>query len=557
MNKRRKERMKRRLAIALIAAIILSFYGCSSDKEKPQTEQEEVPAGQEENNPEGEAENSPEGEAEKDYSEHLVISLASVQVNESVDYNNGDEFTKWWTDKYNFEWDITGLSWDMWAERLRVWINSGDMPDVATWDYNHGEAMSYIDQGLLYRLPDDWKERWPNVAKAYEDSELGPALEEKTGGTYILPKPIFSTMKPTEKVIPHVTAYIRKDWAQAVGFELKDYYTVSEILEYARLIREKDPGQLGGALVPIAARPDMALNLFVKSNSTYAEGGFHKDGSGAYQWGPADEATLTGLKLYQEAYKEGLLSPEFYAYTGEDDNAQFMVTGIAGVTLMQGMAGTMDYAESTMESNLSLNYDDAVHTCFIIGEDGKYHSPEQINYWTTVIFSPDISQEKFERYMDMMDFASSEEANVFIRMGFEGVDWEYDANGEIVSLLGDQTMGQKYPSVFPCYDAMYILADEFQLINPAYRKEFRDRVIELYQTKYEMGDEESIPSIDWDVQLYSSDAKNKLSYDWGTEYAELVLSDGNIEDNWKNWIASQDHLIKPVIDELNSNFGNK
>lgn len=549
--------MKRRLAIALIAAIILSFYGCSSDKEKPQTEQEEVPAGQEENNPEGEAENSPEGEAEKDYSEHLVISLASVQVNESVDYNNGDEFTKWWTDKYNFEWDITGLSWDMWAERLRVWINSGDMPDVATWDYNHGEAMSYIDQGLLYRLPDDWKERWPNVAKAYEDSELGPALEEKTGGTYILPKPIFSTMKPTEKVIPHVTAYIRKDWAQAVGFELKDYYTVSEILEYARLIREKDPGQLGGALVPIAARPDMALNLFVKSNSTYAEGGFHKDGSGAYQWGPADEATLTGLKLYQEAYKEGLLSPEFYAYTGEDDNAQFMVTGIAGVTLMQGMAGTMDYAESTMESNLSLNYDDAVHTCFIIGEDGKYHSPEQINYWTTVIFSPDISQEKFERYMDMMDFASSEEANVFIRMGFEGVDWEYDANGEIVSLLGDQTMGQKYPSVFPCYDAMYILADEFQLINPAYRKEFRDRVIELYQTKYEMGDEESIPSIDWDVQLYSSDAKNKLSYDWGTEYAELVLSDGNIEDNWKNWIASQDHLIKPVIDELNSNFGNK
>lgn len=79
----------------------------------------------------------------------------------------------------------------MWAERLRVWINSGDMPDVATWDYNHGEAMNYIDQGLIYRLPDDWKERWPNVAKAYEDSQLGPALEEMVGGTYILPKPIF------------------------------------------------------------------------------------------------------------------------------------------------------------------------------------------------------------------------------------------------------------------------------------------------------------------------------------------------------------------------------
>lgn len=498
-----------------------------------------------------------ESTAQKDYSEHLVISLASIQVNESVDYNNGDDFTKWWTEKYNFEWDVIGLSWDNWSERLRVWINSGDMPDVATWDYNHGEAMDYIDQGLLYRLPDDWKERWPNVAKAYEDSQLGPALEQMTGGTYILPKPIFSTVKPTEKVVPHVTAYIRKDWANAVDFELKDYYTVSEIMEYARLLKEKDPGNLGKALVPIAARPDMAINLFVKSNSTYAEGGFYKDPDGNYQWGPADESTLTGLKLYQEAFKEGLLSPEFYAYAGTDDNAQFEVTGVAGVTMMQGMAGAMDYAEKAFRDNLGLNYDDAVHTCFIIGEDGKYHSPEQINFWTTVIFSPDISQEKFERYMDMMDFASSEEANVFLRMGFEGIDWEYDENGEIVSLLGEQTASEKYPSVYPCYDAMYILADEFQLINPTYKKEFRDRVIELYREKYAMGDEQTIPSIDWDVQLYSSDAKNKLSYNWPSEYAELVLEDGDIETNWKEWVDSQQYLIQPVLEELNAEFGGK
>lgn len=547
--------MKKNLLIVLLAAVLLIFSGCASDKDKQQTGREET--SKEETGQEEVTQKPEEGETaeqEKDYSQHLVISLASVQVNESVDYNNGDEFTKWWTNKYNMEWDITGLSWDMWSERLRVWINSGDMPDVATWDYNHGEAMSYIEQGLLYRLPDDWKERWPNVAKAYEDTELGPALEEKVGGTYLLPKPIFSTLKPTEKVIPHVTAYIRKDWAKAVGFEIKDYYTVSEIMEYARLIKEQDPGKVGKALVPIAARPDMAMNLFVKSNSTYAEGGFYKASEGGYQWGPADNSTLTGLKLYQEAYREGLLSPEFYAYTGEDDNAQFMVTGVAGVTVMQGMAGAMKNAETTMKNNLDLNYDDAVHTCVIVGEDKKYHSPEQINYWTTVIFSPNISKEKFERYMDMMDFASSEEANVVIRMGFEGVDWEYDDHGEIVSLLGDKTMAEKYPSVYPCYDAMYILADEFQLINPAYKKEFRDRVVQLYQLKYSMGDKESIPSIDWNVQLYSSDAKNKLSYNWGSEYAELILQKGDIESSWKSWVENQDYLIKPVIDELTENF---
>lgn len=543
--------MKRKWMAVFLAAVTLALGACGAKEEKDPAGQTGT-AGSETPAPEDDA---GKDEGEKEYSEHLVISLASVQVNESVDYNNGDEFTKWWTEKFNFEWDVIGLSWDVWAERLRVWINSGDMPDVATWDYNHGEAMNYIEQGLLYRLPDDWKERWPNVARAYEDSQLGPALEEMVGGTYILPKPIFSTVKPTEKVVPHVTVYLRKDWAEAVGFELKDYYTVTELLEYARLIKEQDPGNVGAALVPIAARPEMALNIFIKSNSTYAEGGFYKDADGNYQWGPANEDTLTGLQLYQQAFQEGLISPEFYAYTGTDDNAQFYVTGVAGATMMQGMAGAMTQCETSMRDNLGLEYDDVVHTCFIIGEDGKYHSPEQINYWTTVIFSPDISQEKFERYMDMMDFAASEENNVFLRMGFEGVDWKYDENGEIVSLLGDTVASEKYPSVYPCYDAMYILADEFQLINPSYKKEFRDRVVKLYEEKYALGDETTIPSIDWDVQLHSSDAKNKLSYNWINEYAELVLEEGDLETNWRNWVEEQQYLINPVIDELNAEFG--
>lgn len=543
--------MKRKWMAVFLAVVTLALGACGSKGETDPAEQTGT-TGSETPAPTGDA---GKDEEEKEYSEHLVISLASVQVNESVDYNNGDEFTKWWTEKFNFEWDVIGLSWDVWAERLRVWINSEDMPDVATWDYNHGEAMNYIEQGLLYRLPDDWKERWPNVARAFEDSQLGPALEEMVGGTYILPKPIFSTVKPTEKVVPHVTVYLRKDWAEAVGFELKDYYTVTELLEYARLIKEQDPGNVGAALIPIAARPEMALNIFIKSNATYAEGGFYKDADGNYQWGPANEDTLTGLQLYQQAFQEGLISPEFYAYTGTDDNAQFYVTGVAGATMMQGMAGAMTQCETSMRDNLGLEYDDVVHTCFIIGEDGKYHSPEQINYWTTVIFSPSISQEKFERYMDMMDFAASEENNVFLRMGFEGIDWKYDENGEIVSLLGDTVASEKYPSVYPCYDAMYILADEFQLINPSYKKEFRDRVVKLYEEKYALGDEATIPSIDWDVQLYSSEAKNKLSYNWINEYAEIVLEEGDLETNWRNWVEEQQYLINPVIDELNAEFG--
>lgn len=65
--------------------------------------------------------------------------------------------------------------------------------------------------------------------------------------------------------------YIRKDWAQAVGFELKEHYTIPEFLEYARLIKEKDPGNVGDRLVPIGVNASNANSLFVRNSSTHTD----------------------------------------------------------------------------------------------------------------------------------------------------------------------------------------------------------------------------------------------------------------------------------------------
>ncbi|WP_235439667.1 extracellular solute-binding protein [Paenibacillus sp. DMB20] len=72
------------------------------------------------------------------YKDKLKISVAStIQVKDGQMEN---EFHKYWMDKYNIEWDYNFVEWDSWAEKLRLWINSGDLPDVATWNYIHGDA---------------------------------------------------------------------------------------------------------------------------------------------------------------------------------------------------------------------------------------------------------------------------------------------------------------------------------------------------------------------------------------------------------------------------------
>ena len=226
------------------------------------------------------------------------------------------------------------------------------------------------------------------------------------------------------------------------------------------------------------------------------------------------------------------------------------------MTIMQGMASFMDLTANYVKTNLNAEFDDVVHVAAVIGEDGKYHGTELINYSGYVMFKLDISTEEFERYMDLMDYAATDDAQMLIRMGFKGEDWDYDENGEIVSHYAEgQSARSKYASIYPVYHRLVIMSDDFTLINPAYKKEYRDRVAQLYITKNELADEKSIAPVDWTVMMHSSDAMSRIGFTYPDEYAAIVLQDGDVEQNWKDWVATNSYLIDPVLDELNELIG--
>lgn len=493
------------------------------------------------------------GNAKDGYDKKLKISLASTIKLEKPDVLD-NEFHKYWSDKFNLEWDYNYVEWDSWPEKLRLWINSGDLPDVASWNYVHGDAINYIEQGLLYKLPDDWKERWPNVAAAYKQTGLGEKLEELTGGTYVLPKPVYFENKPADPLLNQIGVIaLRKDWAKAVGFELKDAYTVGELMDFARLLKEKDPGKVGSKLVPISYDINDSLTNIMMANSAHSrvESAFYKGADGKYQWGPANEETLNALKQYQAAYKEGLLSPEFYTWKSQEASQKFSVNGVAGITSLGGLASYRQDMDTRMRENLGLDSSEVVHTAIVLGDDGKYRNLEQANFWSSIIFSPNISKEKFERVMDLMDYSISQEGQLLLNMGFEGKDWKHGENKELVSLLPEgTTLEKKYPSRF---EGLYLLGDDFSVVNPAIKKEFRERAVKHYQDKAKLSTEGgAMAEYDWDVQLYDSKAKNQAGFDYATEYTNLILQDGDLEANWKAWVNSKMSLVQPVLDELNS-----
>jgi putative aldouronate transport system substrate-binding protein len=492
---------------------------------------------------------------DRDFSEHVDIEFASVQVDSNRDYNAGDEFVKRWTDAFNITWDLTPLTWDNWSERLRIWINSNDAPEMFVLNYNHGEAVEYVNQGLIKKMPEDWKRKYPNLAKAASDSPLGPMADELFGGTYFFYRPIFSINRPSKKLSNHMTAYIRKDWGQAAGAVVKPAMKLSELIEYARKVKAANPGHAGPSFYPIVVRAGN-LGAWIHFNSTYAGGGtdpFYLGKDGKYHWGGADRETLEAIKLLAGAYREGLIDPEFYTLQDPDDVGAFYMTGKSAVMFAEGMAARMQQISNDMKQNLNLNFDEAVEPITILGEDGYTHHTPLTNYWGAIGFSPDISDKKLERILQMFEYSCTEQGQFELRCGIEGKDWTLDTNREIVSNFEPGVRTQDIYAIHPVYGNMVILTDDFQFRNPSFAAPFRAKALEMYKLRESTSTEETFPSEpDWNVVLHSSRALNLATLEYPTEYSALIVKGGDVEANWRAWVNEKMVNIQPVLDELNA-----
>ena len=344
-----------------------------------------------------------------------------------------------------------------------------------------------------------------------------------------------------------------------LGLELKDTYTPDELEEIAKTFLEKDPGNVGDNLVGMSIRPYDMVKLY--PTTTFSEAcnigdGYYKDENGQFQWAPADTRTLDALKKYQDLYQEGILDSEFYSYTRYQGAQKFYVQGTSGLTLEDGHAIMITYIRNGLAEQ-GLDPDKVLHLAQLVGDDGMYHYREDSNYWGQVMFSPTISQEKFERAMDILDYTCTEEGQNFMNMGFEGIDWKLDENGNYVSLLdpsiqGSATsvLGGKYPSKESSFGGL-ILPDDFSLVSPNYSHEIQDTVRGFYKLREELSDTTTLLPREYEYEFLSSREKSQATMDLGDEYAKLILKDGELEDNWNTWVEEKMAVVQPVLDQLN------
>lgn len=494
----------------------------------------------------------------RDYSEPITISFAGIQCTDGFDYTHGNEYYDWWSDTFNIEWDVISLSFDTWVERLNTWINADDLPDWSVWNFTPGDAANYAEQGLVYEMPENWKTEYPNLAAAATCSEANAHYEELYGGMYYFFRPAFANNFPADLITNHMSLMIRTDWAEQAGFTLSglDTRTISEseFFDYCRAV--KDAGITDVPWYTTSGGIGTLLGKVAEANGTM-ESAYYKADDGMYHWGPAEEETgiKEGLRKIKQAYDEGLIYQEFYTMQSPDDAGHFYAAGDGAAVVIEGMASTFDNFAVEMQNNLNLDFWEVASPMIITDDNGVAQETPSTNYWGVNILSPNIDEATYERIMSIWDYGCTEEGQLRIRLGLPDIDWTYDENGEVVSLLdgGYAALTEKYTTMSPITGNMFILSDDYSFINPSISKEARDMVSDLYIERAKIastiGEEP-----DWDLLSYSSQAMNLASMTYADEYANIITKSGDFDANYDQWVSDKMAMIQPVLDELNAAF---
>jgi len=462
------------------------------------------------------------------------------------------------------------MTWAEWGEKVRVWVNAGDLPDVCFWDYNAADMINYVDQGLLKQFPEGFAETYPNIENALQASAIAYPLAGIVGGVYALPRVIVFNPPVSTSAYTNVWAFkVRMDWITQLGYEKKDNYTISEFVSIMQAIvanYDQLGLQKGVDFVWSNDYGDLWWSLFDCWEGRTEI--YYDEASDKYVWGCDKDydQILEALTLYRQGVDEGWIHPDYYSFTENNECRDFLKSGHGFTSFMECLfgEGVPDFIEQT-----GLNYYEHIAVVCVTADNGCLYEEVALNFWAGELFNPSMDDAKFARILDMIDWTLSEEGACTKFMGIQGIDWDYDADGKLVwmhtkdaatgKIIAEDgtlySLSDIYPSTV-LLSNIGICGDDFNYWDPGLtEQEVTDRMQLWENKKVSIEANNCAFQYDWDYRLYSSDLKNKFgsAYNFGAKAAEWVSSGADLKTQFDQFISDQRALVDEVLADINAN----
>ena len=475
-----------------------------------------------------------------------MTSCASL-TGEYADYKE-DSLYKYVADKFNIDVDIWASGWDVCWEKDNMWITNGTMPDVMFWStYNLADYLYYANQGFFKPLPENWEERWPNLAQMNKSTGASDLLNVD-GADYAFAHAVFGNYLEVSPFVYNISMYYRADWAEQAGLtELGQNggMTIDELKDY--LLNIKEAGLTENAYIGTKTQSDL-VQLFMQAQGVPYGGETFIETEDGFEWLFTMDGVTEAIQNMQDWYNAGLIAPDIYN-TDVSYESKFKAGLMAG--FYEGAAPMLadGIKDAYVEGNPEGNRDD-VNVATVTANDGTAYSVESLNMWGVTVFNPTIDDAKMERILDLCDWVASKDGLITTINGTPGEQWEYDENGNVVFL--ENAPERKFPSLFKM---LGYCDDDFSY--SGYMKGVEQDAIDVSKSVLAVKQQGVIFPFSDNYALYQSETKDNYSTGAVQKIIEIVCDNLDVESSWNQYVEETRTTWEPLLNELNETYYGK
>ncbi|UQZ82415.1 Lipoprotein LipO precursor [Paenibacillus konkukensis] len=353
---------------------------------------------------------------------------------------------KYIEDRLGIRLNLTAATPDIYKEKVKVAVASGDIPDAFAWTDMDDFIVKLIKSGVIVPL-DKYIDEYPNLKKEK------PLFLTKYQGS------IYGLSSVRNPIASQDIPLIRQDWLDNLG--LKAPQTLDELYEVAKAFTKNDPDkngkqdtyglQLGNMAAGISIRGATGItqafglkNFWVKQGDKVVPR-FETDAFKQY------------LAWMNKAFSEGLIDPDFAVSDGPTADSKFVRKGQAGI-MFNFMTRVYDFETNYQKTNPNAKL---VPLEAIKGPNGERGITGRVDRGGIFVSKKAADDpKKMKKIMEWLDYGASEEGGIFWNYGVEGVHYTKTAEGKIEpdTKIFDRDMPRTFTFTLPVQstDELYI-----------------------------------------------------------------------------------------------------
>lgn len=367
----------------------------------------------------------------------LILNLKNVYFDT---WDGSDNYTEMINEKFNVKIKASNYDYNEWDGMVYTAINGDNLTDAFHFNlkaYNFGSSYeNWIKvKKMIKPLPEDLS-KWPNLQAMISKVSNVDALKVD-GKLYGIP--IMNDISNPEKTFSNFTYVYRRDWAKAIDEKNKnkegyvpvykegDIYTWEEFNRLCAAFNANLPDNKSCVLVDESWGFPSVTNFYKNVPHCYDE-----DENGNAINAFTCDKYISGLEVAKEFVNDKRYYSQDQFNFAANKAKEVYIGGQAGIFYDNfNTTNYIKFRKGFKKSNKDVDLDDGTAILKIKGPDGKYALEGIENWFSMTLFSVDISDQKLEKILDIIDYLLSEEGTRLAIYGKEGYDYSI-VDGEVV-----------------------------------------------------------------------------------------------------------------------------